>query len=84
MADTVNIVMNGALKGAGDTRFVLVYSVLLNWGAWIPGTAALLWLLPGDHALKPVWLWMMLYVLIFASGFWLRFRRGKWKRIKMI
>ena len=42
MADAVNIVMNGALKGAGDTRFVLIYSVALNWGGWIPGTWLLL------------------------------------------
>ena len=84
MADAVNIVMNGALKGAGDTRFVLVYSVVLNWGAWIPGTWWLLRALPGGKPLLPVWIWMMLYVLVFAGGFWLRFRRGRWKRIKMI
>lgn len=84
MADAVNIVMNGALKGAGDTRFVLVYSVVLNWGAWIPGTWWLLRALPGGKALLPVWIWMMLYVLVFAGGFWLRFRRGRWKKIKMI
>jgi MATE family multidrug resistance protein len=83
MADAVNIVMNGALKGAGDTRFVLIYSVVLNWGAWIPGTWWLLRILPG-RALLPVWLWMMVYVLIFAGGFWMRFRRGRWKKIKMI
>jgi MATE family multidrug resistance protein len=84
MADAVNIVMNGALKGAGDTRFVLVYSVVLNWALWIPGTAWLLHVLPPSRALCPVWLWMMAYVLVFAAGFWWRFRRGRWKRIEMI
>jgi len=84
MADTVNIVMNGALKGAGDTRFVLVYSVVLNWALWIPGTAWLLRALPAEKAFYPVWLWMMVYILFFAAGFWVRFRRGRWKKIEMI
>jgi MATE family multidrug resistance protein len=84
MADAVNIVVNGALKGAGDTRFVLFYSVILNWGGWIPGTWLLLHVLPGEKALMPIWSWMMIYILVFAGGFWVRFRHGKWKRIKMI
>ena len=58
---------------------MLVYSVVLNWGAWIPGTWWLLRALPGGKALLPVWIWMMLYVLVFAGGFWLRFRRGRWR-----
>ena len=82
LLDAVNLVIGGALKGAGDTRFVLVYSVLTSWLVWMPGELLLLlWL---DSGLLAAWLWLALYVLLLATGFWLRFRRGKWKAIDMI
>ena len=30
------------------------------------------------------WIWMTLFVFLLAAGFWLRFKRGKWKTIEMI
>ena len=82
MLDAINLVVGGALKGAGDTRFVLVYSAVTTWLIWIPGEFALiLWLRAG---LIESWLWMTVFVFLLAWGFWLRFRRGKWKAIEMI
>ncbi len=82
MLDAINLVAGGALKGAGDTRFVLIYSALTTWLLWIPGELALiLWL---DAGLMAAWLWMTVFVLLLAVGFWLRFKRGKWKAIEMI
>lgn len=83
MLDVINIVMNGALKGAGDTRFVLIYSLIFNWFLWIPGTCLLLYFL-NERALFPVWGWMMVFICTFAFGFWIRFRHGRWKAIRMI
>lgn len=82
LLDAINLVVGGALKGAGDTRFVLVYSALTTWLVWIPGELALLlWL---DAGLMAAWLWMTVFVFLLAIGFWLRFKRGKWKAIEMI
>jgi len=80
--DAINLVLGGALKGAGDTRFVLICTSLATWLIWIPGEAALiLWL---DAGLIAAWLWMTMFVLLLSVGFWFRFRSGRWKTIEMI
>jgi MATE family, multidrug efflux pump len=80
--DAINLVLGGALKGAGDTRFVLICTSLATWLIWIPGEAALiLWL---DAGLIVAWLWMTMFVLLLSIGFWFRFRSGRWKSIEMI
>ncbi len=35
--DAVSLIYGGALRGAGDTRFVVAASGLLAWLLWIPG-----------------------------------------------
>lgn len=94
--DTVNIILSGVLKGAGDTRFAMFYSVAMGWGLWIPGT---LWIAsrlsryqnsPGGvpdwmvGGIVPIWLWMTVFVLVLAIGFAWRFRSGRWKSIVVI
>ena len=80
--DAINLVLGGALKGAGDTRFVLICTSLATWLIWIPGEAALvIWF---DAGLIAAWLWMTLFVLLLSIGFWFRFRSGRWKSIEMI
>ena len=82
LLDAINLMLGGALKGAGDTRFVLVYSALATWLVWMPGELVLLlWL---EAGLMAAWVWMTLFVFLLAAGFWLRFKRGKWKTIAMI
>ncbi len=82
MLDAINLVLGGALKGAGDTRFVLAYSALATWLVWIPGELFLLLRL--DAGLMVAWLWMTVFVFLLAIGFWVRFRRGKWNLIEMV
>ncbi len=96
MFDTVNIVLIGALRGAGDTRFSMVYSTAMAWLFWIPGEVALLlWLAARRRADMPLpewtgdgmallWGWMTLYVVVLSGGFFLRFRSGQWKSIHLI
>lgn len=82
MLDAINLVVGGALKGAGDTRFVLLATALATWVVWIPGEIILLlWF---DAGLIASWLWMTFYVFILAGVSWLRFQRGQWKTIEMI
>ena len=82
LLDAINLVVAGALKGAGDTRFVLLCTSLTTWLVWIPGEVLLLlWL---DAGLLAAWLWMTVFIFLVAGVFWLRFRRGRWKTIEMI
>lgn len=81
MLDVVNIVLSGALKGAGDTRFVMLYMLILGWLVWLPGEVLIF--LRGGGILA-AWLWMTIYIFILASGFWWRWHSGRWKSINLI
>ena len=79
--DTMNLVLGGSLKGAGDTRFVMV---------WVAGTSLLGWLplLFLCHALGcgivALWLTMLAYVVAAALGLLARFLRGRWKALRLL
>lgn len=81
MFDVVNIMMSGALKGAGDTRFVMIYMLVMGWFVWLP---AELWVIRGGGGIIAVWLVLTGYVLILAVGFWWRWQSGRWKTIDVL
>lgn len=80
--DAVNLILAGALKGAGDTRFVLIYSTIIAWGIWVPGVMAIVFVFNGG--LLGTWSWALLFVILLAIGYEVRFRGGKWKTIEVI
>ena len=82
MLDAINLIVSSALRGAGDTRFVLLATTLATWLLWMPGEVLLL--LGLKAGLVAAWLWMTVFVFLLAGVFWLRFRRGRWKAIEMI
>ena len=81
LLDTVSIVLSGALKGAGDTRFVMVYMIVGSWGILVPGTLILLYLGSGILGL---WVWLAVYVCVLAIGFWWRWKQGHWQHVRVI
>ncbi|MEI7900206.1 MAG: MATE family efflux transporter [bacterium] len=81
MLDAVTIVLSGALKGAGDTFFVMVYTVLGGWLILVPGTLLLLHL---GFGILTLWVWLAAYVSVLAGGLWWRWRSGAWKKIRVI
>ncbi|MEI8243700.1 MAG: MATE family efflux transporter, partial [bacterium] len=81
MFDVANIVLSGALKGAGDTRFVMWYMLVLGWLVWLPGE----WLIFRNHGgIMTAWIWLTVYVLVLAAGFWWRWQSGRWKRFDLL
>ncbi len=79
--DVLNIVLGGALKGAGDTRFVV-------W--WVGGVAVLLWMPAlflcywlGCHV-AVLWLTMLGYVMVAGGGLLARFLLGRWKALRLL
>lgn len=79
--DTINIVLIGGLKGAGDTKFVMIFLSAMAWFFWIPGELLIFHYGGGIIA---AWVWLMIYVDLLAIGFWWRWRTGRWKSIKMV
>ena len=80
--DAGNVIFAGALKGAGDTRFVLIYSSIMSWGLLVPGVLLIVMVWGGG--LLSMWTWALLYISALAIGYWIRFRGGKWKSIRVI
>ncbi len=80
--DTFNLVLAGALKGAGDTRFVMWYSTLAAWGLLVPGEWLVIYVWKGGMLMA--WGWLTLFIMLLSFGFWWRFKRGRWKTIDLL
>jgi multidrug resistance protein, MATE family len=80
--DAFSLIYGGALRGAGDTRFVVWVSGLLAWLFWIPGLFVLYRFFQAGIA--SLWLFTTVYVGIFALVFLVRFRGGAWRRIDLL
>ena len=76
--DAVNIVLRGALRGAKDVRVVMILGVLVVWSC-VPTSALVLGKLCGLGALGG-WLGFIGETTIGATLFYLRWKRGGWRR----
>ena len=79
--DAMCVVFAGALKGAGDTRFILITSLVLT-----PMPVAAAWV--GLHFLDfgLLWCWVVITLWVSASGmiYLARFLHGRWRHIRVI
>ncbi|OQA03474.1 MAG: Multidrug resistance protein MdtK [Planctomycetes bacterium ADurb.Bin401] len=82
--DTGNIIFSAALKGAGDTRFVMYVSIWLNWLIMVIPSWAAITYLHGRARLFVAWAALSGYVCALAVLFLLRFLSGKWKSMRVI
>lgn len=79
--DAVDVVLSGALKGAGDTRFVMWWMLFCAFGLWLPMVFAVRML----HNTMPfLWGTMVAYTLIICAGSLVRWKRGYWRRITVV
>lgn len=76
--DAVNIVLRGALRGAKDVRMVAFLGIAIVW-VCVPGAALLFGRHMGLGALGG-WLGFVCETTLAAGLFWLRWRRGSWRR----
>ncbi|HBT76208.1 MAG TPA: hypothetical protein DEB39_04615 [Planctomycetaceae bacterium] len=79
--DALTIIFSSALKGAGDTTFVMITTCLI-----VPLLPVLSFAGIYFAGFGLYWCWSVLagWVIIFAAVFWQRFRRGKWKKMQVI
>jgi MATE family multidrug resistance protein len=80
--DTMNIIFSAAVKGAGDTRFVMIISVILSWTLMvIPSYIVSVVFHKGIYS---IWIFATLYITTLGIVFLLRFLTGKWKTMRVI
>ncbi|MDX1267702.1 MAG: MATE family efflux transporter [Oceanisphaera sp.] len=80
--DAGNMIIGSALKGAGDTRFVMYYSVAMAWLMLVPGQIMLVFFF--DFGIVMAWVWTALYITVLAAGYLWRFKSGSWKSIAVL
>ena len=81
--DAVAITFTGALRGAGDTVWPGVATIVLSW-VCIPGVG---WLfiktMPGLGSIGP-WIGASLYIIGLGIALGWRFKGGKWKTMSLV
>lgn len=80
--DAIYIVFSAGVKGAGDTRFVMLTSVALGWFVMVLPTY--LTVVTFGWGLYVAWIFVSLYLVSGGFIFMLRFRSGKWKSMRVI
>ena len=81
LAEAVMIALVGALRGAGDTHFTMLASVTIHW---INLPILYLSLNVFRFSVSLSWLILVLFFLLFCFILIIRFRSGKWKKIRVI
>ncbi|MEN6384422.1 MAG: MATE family efflux transporter [Phycisphaerales bacterium] len=82
--DTGNIIFSAALKGAGDTKYVMYRTIWLNWLIMVIPSWFAVTYLQGKARLYVAWAALTGYVCALAILFLLRFLSGKWKTMRVI
>jgi len=82
LMEATNAVLSGALRGAGDTHFVMWFHTAVAWGFFALGEALIV--LVFELNVFAAWGWAIAYFLLLAAGWILRIRSGRWKRIELI
>ncbi|MGI6595620.1 MAG: MATE family efflux transporter [Candidatus Ratteibacteria bacterium] len=80
--DTMNIIFASALKGAGDTKYIVKAVTLASvFTLIIPSYVVIVLLKQGIYA---AWIIATMYVILLGFIFLFRFLKGSWKKIRVI
>jgi len=80
--DSLTIVLGGTLKGAGDTRFVMVTNAITSVFCLVLPTFLVIEVF--HLSIYAAFMVMIINLAVIASIFVIRFRGGRWKAIRVI
>lgn len=82
MSDTMKFIFTAGLRGAGDTRPIMLICISCAYLLMVPGVLIIVYIFRGNV----VWVWAYLTFTATVEGLLilLRFRSGKWRYIRMI
>lgn len=78
--DAADIIICGALKGAGDTKFVFYWMLFCSFVLWLPVVFVVRMY---ANTMPAMWSTMIGFVVILCIGSVIRFKMGKWKAISI-
>jgi len=81
--DAVAMVLSGALRGAGDTFWPGMYTLVLSWGVIVLGGLGMITFVPRLGSVGP-WIAAAAYIVILCMMLLARFRTGHWKKIRIV
>lgn len=81
--DALAITIVGALRGAGDTVWPGVITVILSWGCIVGGGYTLIALAPGLGGVGP-WFGAAAYIILLGIALLWRFLQGRWESIRLV
>lgn len=80
--DAMVIVFGSAVRGAGDTRFSLIFVFVAGWSLMVlPTFVAWAWY---GGSLWVSWSACTAYIVVLGVGFLIRFRGGRWQSMRVI
>ena len=80
--DTLNIIFSSAIKGAGDTRFVMIVIFILS--AFLLVIPTYLSVVVLGWSITVPWILATLFITFLGFAFLFRFLGGKWKDMRVI
>ncbi len=81
--DAIAIIFTGALRGAGDTLWPMVYTMFMSWIFQVGLGVMMVKFLPGLESLGP-WLAAGVYIISLSILLAWRFESGAWKKINLL
>jgi MATE family multidrug resistance protein len=78
--EVFDTVICGALKGAGDTSFVMWWMLFVSFALWIPSVALVSRI---SNTMPLLWGTMIFQVAVLCAGSILRWKLGKWRNIRL-
>lgn len=81
VADATQLIFSGALRGAGDTAWVMRASVILHW---VFAILAVILIRVVQANPVTVWIAFIGFLLVIGTTMILRFRGGKWQEMRVI
>jgi len=82
LMEATNSVLSGALRGAGDTHFVMWFHTWVAWGVFALGETLIVLVFKGS--VFACWGWAVVYFAILAAGWIWRIKSGRWRHIELI
>lgn len=82
LMDATNLILAGALRGAGDTHFVMWYQNSVAWLFFALGEALIVLVFKGGALMA--WSWALLYISLLSVGIVWRFCSRRWQKIQLI